>query len=114
MKQHMLTHKIRDMPQHMFENSTRSPSLDRDSGNSFSSNCQLGKDSQIEDDDAKNYLNRASDDRQRMAWKGYDTETSRRESISPREPRSPYISDSKDEEPPTKKPIRKLFFTRII
>lgn len=34
MKQHMLTHKIRDMPQHMFRNSTQSPSSD--SNNSLS------------------------------------------------------------------------------
>lgn len=34
MKQHMLTHKIRDMPQHVFRNSTQSPTSD--SNNSLS------------------------------------------------------------------------------
>lgn len=38
MKQHMLTHKIRDMPQHMFGNSAaQSPSSD--SGQSFASHA---------------------------------------------------------------------------
>lgn len=39
MKQHMLTHKIRDMPQHMFRNSTQSPSSD--SNNSLSASASF-------------------------------------------------------------------------
>lgn len=45
MKQHMLTHKIREMPQHMFPNSITESSPSSDSNNSLSrlSGSQMSK-----------------------------------------------------------------------
>lgn len=65
MKQHMLTHKIRDMPQHVFRNSTQSPSSD--SGNSLlSSGYQpaqlLHQKSPERDDSAENEQHKNSID----------------------------------------------------
>lgn len=75
MKQHMLTHKIRDMPQHMFENSMQSSSLEGNSGHSYSINCQMGIDKQIDDADADNgnSSNSATPENQQLSQQEYDS-----------------------------------------
>lgn len=101
MKQHMLTHKIRDMPQHMFENSMQSSSLEGNSGNSFSINCQMGKDKQIDDADNGNSVNSVSNEEQQSLQKDYDENATKR--YSPGEQDSSLSSADDNNEPVIKK-----------
>lgn len=75
MKQHMLTHKIRDMPQHMFRNSTQSPSSD--SNNSLSASASFQSQPQPDQQPAEHAHNlddTVNEDRQLRATHAKDND----------------------------------------
>lgn len=66
MKQHCLTHKIRDMPQHVFRNSTQSPSSDSNnslSASAFQTQSQPAESAAFMHDDTDQRLKKAPEEK---------------------------------------------------